>query len=659
MNIERTARRDRTDSLGSDSADPANAVFKTRDALAVTAIFTALTIAFTWPLAAGVTRNVPGDLGDPLFSAWVLAWDATHLGRGWLQANIFYPNPLTLLYSELLLPQALLVLPVYAITGNPLLCYNLVFLATFVLSGLGMFLLCRELTGSRTAGFVAGLAYAFAPYRVPSIPHLPVMSSQWLPFVFFGFSRYFVAASCSAEASRYIDDSLGATAKASRYRLPLAGATVAWILQNLSCGYYLFYFSPAIAGYLLWEVTRRHLWRNGRVVRQVTTAWAAMFVATAPFLLAYYQLRRTGMEARTAIELRQYSADVLAYLTADPNLWFWGRLAHAWPRGEGLLFPGLTIVVLAVLGAWPGGDRTLRVQDADDRRPLRRFALWTMSALAAIVVTTLLLGFRIQLPGIKITSLPRALTVIVAAFAIWSWRRPGARHRVRAWLASPAGFFVLLTAFAVVMSFGPVVYARGRVVAEPGLYAAFNAVVPGFDGLRVPARFAMLAAFGLAVLAAFGIAALERTNHRRARWQAAAAGTLILFESLAVPIPINQNIPHYMEPGLAALPGSIDIGAGLPDVYRFVAQLPPNTVIMELPIGEPAFDVRYMFYSIRHWRPLVNGYSGGSPKSYETLTEAMKDTDTRPDRAWDAIVSSRATHVVVHEGFILAIRALA
>ena len=81
--------------------------------------------------------------------------------------------------------------------------------------------------------------------------------------------------------------------------------------------------------------------------------------------------------------------------------------------------------------------------------------------------------------------------------------------------------------------------------------------------------------------------------------------------------------------------------------------MPADSAILELPFGEPAFDIRYMFYSTRHWRPLVNGYSGGAPKDYQFLTEAMKDTDTRPERAWAAILSSQATHAIVHEGFYL------
>ena len=197
--------------------------------------YAALTIVMTWPLAAGLTHDIPGDFGDPLFTSWVLSWDATHLGRGWWSANIFAPHPLALAYSEHFLPQALQVLPIYAITKNPILCYNLLFLSTFVLSGLGMFLLGRELTGSVAAGLVAGLAFAFAPYRIANIPHLQVLSSAWMPFVLFGLHRYF------------------ATGRSA----PLAGAAAAWLVQNLSCGYYLLFFTPIVVLYIAWELTRR------------------------------------------------------------------------------------------------------------------------------------------------------------------------------------------------------------------------------------------------------------------------------------------------------------------------------------------------------------------------------------------------------------------
>jgi len=582
-------------------------------------IYAALTIAMTWPLATGLTHDIPGDFGDPLFTSWVLSWDATHLGRGWWSANIFAPHPLSLAYSEHFLPQALQALPIYALTRNPILCYNLLFLSTFALSGLGMFLLGRELTGSAVAGFVAGLAFAFTPSRIANIPHLQVLSSAWMPFVLYGLHRYF---------------------ETGRVR-PLAGAAAAWLVQNLSSGYYLLFFTPIVILYIAWELTRRARWRDAGTLIRIGCAIAIVLAATAPFLLPYLELRRLGFSPRSLAETQRFSADVYAYFTADPNLWLWGPIAQAWPKAEGLLFPGVTIVVLAAFG--------MRHQDAEQSssprslRPLRFFLI----VAAAGLIIALLLGFSIRLPGIKITSLSRALVVCAAAGAIVLSASRRSREAASQRLLTPAGVFSAITLFAIVMSFGPEIHAKGRVVATSSVYTVFYNLVPGFDGLRVPARYATIVALGLAALSAIGVAAIDRRHQGRA---AAVAGALILLEAAAVPIPINQNSTAYTQSGLAPLPASLAIGSAAPEVYRFVAQLPASAVLVELPLGEPAFDVRYMFYSTLHWRRLVNGYSGGAPPQYGVLTESLKDVVRRPDRAWQAIADSTATHAIVHEG---------
>ena len=129
-----------------------------RGALVATAAYVLLTIVLTWPLARALTRDLPADFGDPLLNTWILAWDAEHLlraltghlgalGEYW-NANIYYPHPLALAYSEHMTAQAAMILPVYAVTRNPILSYNVVFLSTFVLSAIGMFLFVRALTGS-------------------------------------------------------------------------------------------------------------------------------------------------------------------------------------------------------------------------------------------------------------------------------------------------------------------------------------------------------------------------------------------------------------------------------------------------------------------------------------------------------------------------------
>ena len=588
--------------------------------------FLTVTIVMTWPLTAGLSRDIPGDFGDPLFTSWVLSWDATHLGRGWWSANIFAPHPLTLAYSEHFLPQALEVLPVYALTGNPILCYNLLFLSTFALSGFGMFLLGTELTGSSAAGLVGGLAFAFAPYRIANIPHLHVLSAAWMPLVLLGLHRHY----------------------ATQRTAPLAGAAVAWVVQNLSCGYYFLFFTPVVILYVVWEITRRSLWSNARTLVLTAVAIGIVLAATVPFLLPYVELRRLGFSARSLAETQRFSADVYAYFTADPNVWLWGPILQAWPKSEGLLFPGLTIVVLAATGAYRWKEGTAESAESAESRSSRwflrslRFLLFVTSA----VIVALLLGFSVRLPGIKITSLSRVLLVNAVALAAVMTASNRVREAAKRWLLSRAGLFSGIVLFAVVMSFGPEIRAKGRTVASHSLYAMFFEVAPGFDGVRVPARYATIGTLGLAALAALGVGAIDR---RRRDAAGLAAGALILLEAIAVPIPLNQNSTQYSQPGLAPLPSSIALGSTAPEVYRFVTTLPASAVLLEQPLGEPAFDIRYMFYSTRHWRKLVNGYSGGAPQDYGALTESLKDVESRPDRAWETIRQTTATHAIVHE----------
>jgi hypothetical protein len=564
----------------------------------------------------GITRDVPSDLGDPLFAMWVMSWDATHLGAGWWNANIFHPHPLALAYSEHFLPQALQVLPIYLVTKNPILCYNLVFLSTFALSGLGMFLFARELTGSRECAFVAGLAYAFAPYRIAALPHLQVLSSAWLPFVLFGFRRYF---------------------STGKWR-PLAGAVIAWVVQNLSCGYYFLFFSPVIALYVAWEISVRRLWKNARVLAAIAAAVAATAMMTVPFMLPYLALRDLGFSPRGAREVDRFAADVYSYLTASPNLRLWGTIARAWPKPESALFPGITVVALAavaVLHAW---------REA-------RFAPWfTAAAVAAkVILLALLFGWTLRFPVLQITSFGRTVFVAAALAAAALACSREVRSAVWRWIQQPAAILSLITIFGAVMSFGTRISAKGRVVLESAPYGFFYRFVPGFDGLRVPSRFGMVVAFGLAALAALGVAAI-RDERRRTRL-AFLASAFIAVEFLAIPLPINGNSTTYGRPGLAPLPDSLDAGAGAPPLYRFVASLAAPAAILELPFGEPAFDIRYMFYSTLHWKPLVNGYSGGTPADYALLDTRLEEVSTQPDRAWRALVDSKATHVIVHEAF--------
>ena len=80
----------------------------------VVLLYAALTVAMTYPQVTVLDRGVSVDIGDPLLSTWRLAWIAHQLPRDPLHlfdANIFYPEPRTLAYSDAMLVPSLTVAP--------------------------------------------------------------------------------------------------------------------------------------------------------------------------------------------------------------------------------------------------------------------------------------------------------------------------------------------------------------------------------------------------------------------------------------------------------------------------------------------------------------------------------------------------------------------
>lgn len=588
------------------------------------AAYIVITLVATWPLAAGLGRDVAWDLGDSVLNIWILAWDCEQIlailtgdlsrAGSFFDANIFHPAPLTLAYSEHLIAQAIQVFPIYVISQNPLLCYNLLFLSTFVLSGLGMYLLVRELTGNALAAFVAGLVFAFAPYRVPQSSHLQVLSSQWMPFVLYGLRRHF---------------------DSGRLR-PLGGAALALVAQNLSCGYYLLYFPPFVAAFALWEIGRRRLWRDRGTWLRMAAAALAVALLTAPFVLPYLRLR-TGLEmARSRPEVSRFSADVYSYATAFSEQRLWGDVLQAVPKPEGELFPGAVPVLLGLVGVGAGLARAKGVP---------YFEIAVGAYIAAVMSAVLLRRITLDawLFTISVTNVNRLLVGGVAAFSVWLWLSPAARARASVFMRD-RGFFVLALVAAAWLSLGVAPRSLGRPLEILAPYALLFDYVPGFDGLRVPARFAMIVTCMLAVLAGFGAAAFGQG--RRARVALAVLGVALLLESTHVPFVVNGMTPLR---DLNTPEARLYRPARAPGVYREVAQQPDGVVLAELPLGNPDYDLRAMYYSIAHWRPLLNGYSGFFPPHYGQLRAALTEVQRHPDVSLDVLRAGGATHVIVHE----------
>jgi hypothetical protein len=186
--------------------------------------------------------------------------------------------------------------------------------------------------------------------------------------------------------------------------------------------------------------------------------------------------------------------------------------------------------------------------------------------------------------------------------------------------------------------------ALGRPLEIAAPYALLFDYVPGFDGLRVPARFAMIAMGMLAVLAGFGAAAFGQRHRGRAAL--AVLCTAFLLEATHVPFLVNGMTPPR---DLNAPAARLYRPARAPAVYREVSRQAPASVLVELPLGNPDYDLRAMYYSIAHWRPLLNGYSGFFPPHYGQLRAAVTEVPRHPEFSLEVMQGSGATHAIVHE----------
>ena len=343
-----------------------------------------------------------------------------------------------------------------------------------------------------------------------------------------------------------------------------------------------------------------------------------------------------------------------SYATAGPGIPFWGSALREYPKPEGDLFPGLVPLVLAAIGlaVWRGTPSTTgRPPRFAANRPWLAPALSALATLHVFVALITLLQRRINTSvaglDIQITDINQLLLRALLLAALSLWLSPATRGRVRSFLLG-RGFFVVVLVAAVWLSFGVAVEVRGRGAELVAPYAWLFEHAPGFQGVRVPARFAMIVTLMLAVLGGYGAAAVAAWA--RGPFIVAAVSFAFLAESVVVPMPLNgtRSMDGYRTPE-----ARIYRPARAPAIYRHVSALPHDAVLVELPLGTIEYDVRAVYYSTAHWRRLVNGYSGFVPPSYEKLVVTLSNVPRFPALALATLREHRATHAIVHEGAYL------
>jgi hypothetical protein len=301
----------------------------TRSELAWSALFLSGVLALmSWPLITNPAGLGVMDRPDGRLNAWILAWDVhalTHAPRQLFQAPAFHPLPDSLAFSENLLLPALLAAPGLAVHG-PNLGYNLALFLSLLVSGLGVQLLVRRVSGDRLAAFAAGVFFAAGSHRWIRLAHLHAQVTLFLPFVLIALDRF-----------------------ASRATLPralLVGGLVA--LQGLSSVYLGAITASMLAAAVLVGVAAG--WRSAELWR-LTAGLALAAALMTPVLLPYLRMRDFQGTEWTLADIATYATTTTSYAASGTRLYGGLTQRHLPPEEvQDTLFPGLVMLILGLAG---------------------------------------------------------------------------------------------------------------------------------------------------------------------------------------------------------------------------------------------------------------------------------------------------------------------
>lgn len=563
---EHTTQPQTSSESGTEQKTPNRPPWNWQDALALLGLLL-LVVGMVLRYASNITGEIPGEWWDPLLNIWTLSWDTNTLLHNPLhlwQAQLLYPNNLTLSYSENLLGDVIFFAPIYLLTHNPVLAYNVVFYLTFFLCGLNMYIVARHYTGKRLAAFVAALIYAFAPYRLAQIDHIPVVAGEWIPLAFL-----------------FLDHSF----QQGRWRHWVLFALF-FFLQLLTSVYYGIFLAYTLLAYILIRYSRPFLVKlrdqKGTYIRYLLqrairpTVVFGIALILLGILMEPYLVSLSNGFSRSLLQSAGYSAFIRDFFYTIP----FNKL-HGIATSHGEVIP-------------LDGEHFL-------------FLGWTTMALTALGV-------------------------------ILAFRRRDKTMRIFAW----TGLVVLLFAFGPYLQYStangapllggqPMSQPFSPAIPMPWLLAYF--VLPGFKGLRVPARLIGVLLMMLALLGAYAIAWLQniyqassQTVPQRRFFSLSPTVRGVIISCLLIIVPLAllaEALPSYLP--VTHLP----TGNAIPAVYQWLETHGGDQPIIELPMAhlDENFTTKqeayYDYYALYHSHPIANGWSGYRPALTTTISTLM------------------------------------
>jgi hypothetical protein len=562
--------------------------------------FTAL---LTWPYVTRLHDAVV-DTGDPYLVSWILWWDYHQTFTDPLNlfhANLFYPLRYTLALSENSYGISLLFFPLYALGARPLTVHAVAIFLGFATCGYATFRLARTLTGSIGAAWVAGIIFAFVPYRFGLMSHLHYLFSMWIPLLFEALVLF------------------------ARLRTNgrAAWLGIAFFMSGLtSITWFTFSLIPfAISAAIL--LTRHHLWRDRDFWRRGAVALGLGSLALLPIMIPYYHVTRLYHFERGIDEVKSWSAWPIHWLSADNRNRLWRGLGDLLPDGGKFrLFPGLLPILLSLAGLLfltPQAVLAGAKARPSNIEPRSKWIGW-LDALAVFALILLIPALGTARKGTlhsiytQVTSERVLSLLVIAVIARWCIAYPfvfrrGNAHFVGTLRSQRRDDAFWLGLVLTVIGF---FYSLGW---NFFFYRILYDLLPLFHSMRVAVRGAMFAYLGIAILAGLGAQRLsEMLRVRNVRLRPglvfAVLGTLLLFE---------LNAARLRFVGGDVFPDGVTLR---------LKETPMRGGIVILPANERV-NHRHVLRAADHMKPIIVGISGFS-SDYEIKIETATESGPIP-----------------------------
>ncbi len=518
--------------------------------LGALALFLALTLVMTFPMILHLTDGIPGFEGDNILFLWEIWWVKRALvdlqTSPFFSTSVYYPVGYELARDDLTPANTVLGLP-FTLWLGPVLTYNAMSLLSFVLSGFGTYLWVTRMTGQRSAGLLSGIAFAFLPYRFAHLAgHLNFTTTQWMPLTLVAID--------------------GCLKKPTLSRGMVLGVFFALVV--LSAWYYAVFAALLIPLYLLlrWPGSR-HAILDKRLWATWGVGGIAALLIIWPFVWPSLQLATGESFTRGLVDKETWALNPYDYLVPNRLSPWWNEAVTYWFPHQSKLWVELGVSISYVVVALSVIGLARREHEA-------------MAALLAVLAVAYLVSLGPTLHWndrqVRVT-LPDGVDQSLAPLGVWN-------------------------ALGNLSASDQLIFRSGSSVAIPLPSAAIHYWLPLGGALRAMDRMAIWVALMLSGLAGLGVVVLRSWLMRlqlASRWPPTAAiggWQVALWMAAALLILIESYSTVSFTP---LKPRAVDV---------WLAQLPANTIILELPWYRRILD----YYGTVHHKATVFGAQGAT-----------------------------------------------